>query len=115
MLELERSTRTRVVFAHPFESGAHDTWLPAGSYKVDAGEELLPGLSFIAYRRTRTTITLPALEQSSQRQRQVITIEAASLEAASARHAASSEAVRSAQQPSSSATTERKTNVQIQR
>ena len=34
--------------------------LPAGNYRVDTDEELLEGLSFVAYRRVSTVMFLPA-------------------------------------------------------
>lgn len=91
MFELERRTRKTVVFEHPFALEADDALIPAGSYQVETDEELVPGLSFIAYRRTRTTITLPAIEFGTAVQRQVVTIDPAQLEAALARDRASTQ------------------------
>ena len=34
--------------------------LPAGTYVVETDEELIPGLSFTAFRRVRTTMIVPA-------------------------------------------------------
>jgi hypothetical protein len=41
-----------------------DKLQPAGTYEVDIDEELIEGLSFLAYRRVPTTIYLP-LHQGS--------------------------------------------------
>lgn len=85
MFELERTKRKTVVFGHPFVLADVDALLPAGSYQVETDEELLPGLSFIAYRRVRTTIALPALEMETAGERQIVTIDPAQLEAALAK------------------------------
>ena len=49
-----RTTRSAVIFAHPFRIAGYEDELPAGEYQVDVDEELLEGLSFEAYRRTGT-------------------------------------------------------------
>lgn len=47
-----RSSMSTVTLLHPFTlSGDHDV-LPAGTYEVLVEEELLQGLSFLAYRKT---------------------------------------------------------------
>lgn len=55
---MERSSRQAVTFARPFRLDAIGWELPPGTYDIDTHEELLPGLSFAAYRRILTTITL---------------------------------------------------------
>ncbi|MCA1971335.1 MAG: hypothetical protein LDL44_00710 [Caenispirillum sp.] len=57
---LTRTTRTTVIFAHPFFLGDAEERLPAGTYDVETEEELLEGLSFHAYRRVLTVVHLPA-------------------------------------------------------
>jgi hypothetical protein len=60
-----RSTRSTVTFQHAFvmgsagtvQDGRHDA-LPAGSYELTVEEELLPGLSFAAYHRIATYLTI---------------------------------------------------------
>ncbi len=51
-----RTTKSTVSFAYPFAIGGDLTSLPAGDYEVVVDEELLPNLSFEAYRRTTTYI-----------------------------------------------------------
>ena len=54
-----RTTRESVTFDRPFSLGAVEGLQPAGTYTVDVDEELIEGLSFLAYRRVATTIYLP--------------------------------------------------------
>ncbi len=54
-----RTTRHTVTFDRPFALSALDEVQPAGSYEIDVDEELIEGLSFLAYRRVATTIYLP--------------------------------------------------------
>lgn len=54
-----RTTRTTVTFRCPFSLSAVDKVLPSGTYTVDTDEELIDGLSFLAYRRVATLLHLP--------------------------------------------------------
>ncbi len=54
-----RTTRQIVTFDQPFFLSAADDVQPAGSYAVEVDEELIEGLSFLAYQRVATTIYLP--------------------------------------------------------
>jgi hypothetical protein len=54
-----RTTRETVTFDRPYSLAAVDEVQPAGTYTVDIDEELIEGLSFLAYRRVATTIYLP--------------------------------------------------------
>ena len=54
-----RTTREDVTFEYPFALLGADGLQPAGTYAVDVDEELIEGLSFLAYRRVATTIYLP--------------------------------------------------------
>ena len=54
-----RTKRESVTFDRPFSLGAVDGLQPAGTYAVDIDEELMEGLSFLAYQRVATTIYLP--------------------------------------------------------
>ncbi|RYG89537.1 hypothetical protein EU803_16985 [Loktanella sp. IMCC34160] len=53
-----RSIRSTVTFSNPFTLPGYPGDLPAGTYEVLIEEELLRGLSFEAYRRTATFITV---------------------------------------------------------
>jgi hypothetical protein len=53
-----RSTRSTVTFSNPFTLSGYPGELPAGDYEVLVEEELLQGLSFEAYRRTATYLTV---------------------------------------------------------
>jgi len=57
-----RTTRESITFDHPFLLAAVDKLQPAGTYVVDIDEELIEGLSFLAYRRVATTIYLPLVQ-----------------------------------------------------
>lgn len=72
---LERTITRTVAFERPFRLGTVDALLPAGSYIVETDEEMIPGLSFVAYRRVRTTINLPSTAFGSASARQVVTID----------------------------------------
>jgi len=54
-----RTTRESVAFDRPFSLYAVDGVQPAGTYVVEIDEDLIEGLSFLAYRRVATTIYLP--------------------------------------------------------
>lgn len=54
-----RTTRETVTFERPFYVTALDDPLPAGAYVVETDEELIEGLSFLAYRRVGTTLFVP--------------------------------------------------------
>ena len=54
-----------MTFAQPFLLRAIDAMQPAGTYNVDTDEELIDGLSFLAYRRTATWIHLPSITTKS--------------------------------------------------
>jgi hypothetical protein len=53
-----RSTRSTVTFSNPFTLPGYPGDLPPGDYDVRIEEELLQGLSFEAYRRTATYLTV---------------------------------------------------------
>ena len=53
-----RTSRKSVTFTRPFSLSGIDQVQPAGTYTVETDEELLPGLSFPAYRRIATLIVL---------------------------------------------------------
>ena len=59
------TTRKLVTFPQPFLLRAIDAVVPAGAYNVDTDEELIDGLSFLAYRRTATWIHVPSITTKS--------------------------------------------------
>jgi len=69
-----RTTRETVTFDHPFSLMAVDGLQPAGTYTIDIDEELIEGLSFLAYRRVATTIYLP-LHQGHQGSVQAVRVD----------------------------------------
>jgi hypothetical protein len=69
-----RTSETTITFRHPFVLAALDRAQPAGSYRVVIEEEEIPGLSFVAFRRTATLVHLPALSTTG-RMHQVVTVD----------------------------------------
>lgn len=55
-----RTSSKTITFLHPFTLSGVDERQPAGIYVVETDEELLPFLSFSAYRRIATWLTLAA-------------------------------------------------------
>jgi len=80
----ERKTRTTLTFMHPFTLTAVDEPINAGAYVVETLEETVEGVSFVAYRRVSTTMTICSKVYGAS-WRQVIEIDAADLELAIAR------------------------------
>ena len=78
---LERTTRKSVTFRHPFVIAGIDEKLAPGTYDVETCEELIEGLSFVAYRRVSTTIVV-AVTGHGQSARQVVAIDPLDLEVA---------------------------------
>jgi hypothetical protein len=56
-----RTIETMVTFRHPLVLAALETAQPAGTYRLVTEEEDIPGLSFVAFRRTAMMLHLPAL------------------------------------------------------
>lgn len=59
---MTRTKRTQVTFQHSFRLDAFDKPQPPGTYLVETDEELIEGLSFVAYRRVSTSLHLPAID-----------------------------------------------------
>ncbi|WP_414471388.1 hypothetical protein [Microvirga sp. M2] len=76
-----RTTRETVTFDHPFSLMAVDGLQPAGTYTIDIDEELIEGLSFLAYRRVATIIYLPS-HQEHQASVQAVRVDPRELTAA---------------------------------
>jgi hypothetical protein len=83
----ERTTRQSIVFKHPFSLPGIDHTLPAGTYVVETLEELVDGLSFVAYCRVSTTMVAEAPRYGNGL-RQLETIDPADLEEAQRKDAA---------------------------
>jgi hypothetical protein len=77
-----RTSRKSVTFTQPFSLSGIDEVQPAGTYTVVTDEELLPGLSFPAYRRVATLIVL-----RSRGVEEVVSIDPLELQAAQERDA----------------------------
>jgi hypothetical protein len=73
-----------VTFRHPFALKDVVGRQPPGTYQVETVELTIDGLSFVAFRRISTTITLPAVGAPGAR-RQFVEIDPADLAAAQQR------------------------------
>jgi hypothetical protein len=82
----EGSSQKSVTFAHSFSLSGIDGIFAPGTYRVEETREPVEGLSFIGYRRTKTTIELPEPNVTYQA-RQIVEVEPTDLEAALARDA----------------------------
>ena len=82
-----RTSHKTVTFTRPFSLSALDEVQAAGTYTVETEEELLPGLSFPAWRRIATLIFLPSRPGGAFVE-QVVNIDPLELEAAQAIDAA---------------------------
>ncbi|MGO4335197.1 hypothetical protein AB4037_09800 [Labrys sp. KB_33_2] len=58
-----RTTRSTVTFTKPFRLDGFNENQPPGDYRVDIDEELIEGVSFLAYRRIAALFHLPALSE----------------------------------------------------
>lgn len=76
-----RTSHATVTFAHPFSLKGFDGVGPAGTYIVRTEDELLEGVSFAAYGRKSTEISIP-LHGAGGGSFQVITTDPQELELA---------------------------------
>lgn len=83
-----RTSHKTVTFIRPFSLSALDEVQAAGTYTVQTDEELLPGVSFLAWRRIATVIFLPSRPGGAFVE-QMVSIDPLELEAAEERDAAS--------------------------
>jgi len=83
-----RTDRKTLTFKHPFCLNGVDRTLPAGTYQVITDEELIEGLSFLAYRRLSTMMVVPGKQTPSI---EMATIDPLELRAALDRDAAMSQ------------------------
>ena len=82
----ERRTHSSVTVLQAFVLREVEGVQSPGTYLIETVEEPLGNLSFLAYRRVSTTITLPAVGAASLR-KQVVTIDPDELRAALAKDA----------------------------
>jgi hypothetical protein len=76
-----RTTRTTISFSQPFKLRDLDNIQPAGDYLLDTDEELIEGLSRLAYRRVATLLHLPSTSHPQGRT-EVVSVSPAELDAA---------------------------------
>ncbi len=77
-----RTKHTTVTFTAPFALSGVDEIQPPGDYAIDEDEELIDGLSWLAYRRVATFIHLPAISSIDGRKNQLVGIDHSELEGA---------------------------------
>jgi len=78
----ERTTHSIAHFAAPFVLGGLEGQLPAGDYDIDHDEELIEGMSRLAWRRVATFIHLPARAVKNPITSQLVAIDYLELETA---------------------------------
>jgi len=66
-----RTTEMTVTFRHAFSMPTIDRPQPAGTYRVETDEQEVPGLSFMALRRTAPMFHLPAISPIGRRSKVV--------------------------------------------
>ena len=76
-----RTNSSIAQFSHTFSLAGIDGVQPAGDYRIDTDEELIEGISRIAWRRVATYMHLPAQITGGQK-RQMVTIDFDTLEIA---------------------------------
>lgn len=76
-----RTKRSIAHFAAPFRLHGLDKVQPAGDYDIDEDEEMIEGLSWLAYQRVATFIHIPA-RNFDQRKTQLVAIDYTELETA---------------------------------
>jgi hypothetical protein len=84
----QRTSHKSVTFTRPFSLNGIDEVQPAGTYTVETQEDLLPGVSFPAWRRIATLIFLPSRPGGTFVEQRV-SIDPLELETAQERDAAS--------------------------
>ncbi|MBZ9725663.1 hypothetical protein LB554_17070 [Mesorhizobium sp. CO1-1-11] len=78
----DRTTRSIAHFTAPFMLGGLEGQLPAGDYDIDHDEELIEGMSRLAWRRVATFIHLPAKAVNNPLTGQLVAIDHLDLETA---------------------------------
>lgn len=64
----DRISETTITFRHAFMLNAFEHPQPAGTYRLIIEEAEILGLSFLAYRRSHTTLCIPAFGVIGKRQ-----------------------------------------------
>ena len=77
-----RTKHTTVRFTAPFALNGVDEIQPPGDYAIDEDEELIDGISWLAYRRVATFIHLPAISSSDRLKSQIMGIDHSELKGA---------------------------------
>ena len=77
-----RTKHTTVRFTHHFSLSGVDEIQPPGDYAIAEDEELIDGLSWLAYRRVTTFIHLPAISSTGRLKSQLVGIDHSELEGA---------------------------------
>jgi hypothetical protein len=76
-----RTDRTTVSFMNPFSLKELEGVQPAGNYLVETDNEVIEGLSRLAYRRVATLLTIPCIS-ASQSLSQRVCVDQTDLDAA---------------------------------
>jgi hypothetical protein len=76
-----RTTRSTISFSQPFKLRDLDDIQPAGDYLLDTDEELIEGLSRLAYQRVATYLHLPSTSRPQSRT-ELLSVSPAELDAA---------------------------------
>lgn len=77
-----RTTSHTVTFQSAFVLSGVEGDLPPGEYEIDEDEELMEGLSWLAYRRVATFIRIPAISSPQKPRVQFVVVNHAEFEAA---------------------------------
>lgn len=77
-----RTRQKDVIFTRPFFLSGFEQAQPPGTYTIETDEELIPGLSFAAYRTVATLILLPSRDLSATVVHQAAAVDANELGAA---------------------------------
>jgi hypothetical protein len=77
-----RTTNKTITFHQPFRLEGVDGVLPPADYRVVTDEEIIEGLSFVAYHRVATSIFVPAPSGSAV---EMVRIDPSDLETAQAK------------------------------
>jgi hypothetical protein len=67
-----RTTETEIKFARPFVLGSLVVPLAAGTYRLKVDEELIDGISFVAYRKVAAFLELPSIATPAMSRQQLL-------------------------------------------